>query len=532
MIVVDGRTDEEKLLELLAAGAEETAMDYKSTLDLSGRAGRDSVEFAKDAITMGNLPAGGYIVVGVDGSGAPAHDQPPVDVSQFDSADLRNKVAKYVEAPIHIVSQHHVVDGRAVVLIYVSPNADGLPVPTSSIGQYSRDDGRSVTVFGQGEVLLREGSSNVRLRYAHWNQLLQRYRERVRAEARSEADELIRRVVESLRGTPGGSPSVPLDAGMDDETLVEALVASLESGSSIRVQQFLNDAAVRAGAGDGDTRADRLRALDQIAVIACQAVLYGHEEVFEAAVTALARAYRARLPTAGSVVHLGSDRDRAEHYLDVSVRVMAIGALVVRRGRWEMLARLAVQPIDEFGYVWGSWLRHALTMASRAGLLQGDQGQYSGGAVISMARALVADRPAVRPDYGRGTQLPQVEDLSRDDWLLNSLCEFDLWWCILAVAGRGDGVREQAAFYPSCAAFHQWRSQATLTRIANDPAVRERAFGTTPTGVIADALLTVVNQAVSESHQYGGWWDGLRVDPAVVVFVETHAHGEDPGRTG
>lgn len=175
VIVVDGRTDEEKLLELLATGAEETALDFKATLNLSGRATKDSVEFAKDAISMGNLPSGGYIVVGVDDTGAAAHDQAVVAVDQFDSANLRAKVAKYVEAPTHIVSQHHVVDGRAVVLIYIAPNPDGLPVPISSIGQYVKDNGRSDTVFSVCEVLIREGTSNVRLRYAHWNQLLAQY---------------------------------------------------------------------------------------------------------------------------------------------------------------------------------------------------------------------------------------------------------------------------------------------------------------------------------------------------------------------
>lgn len=212
---------------------------------------------------MGNLPNGGYIVVGVDDHGAPAHDQSPVVDEQFDSATLRAKVARYVETPVHIVSQTHEVDGRTVVLVYAAPNPDGLPVPTSSIGQYAKDDGKMATVFSEGEVLIREGTSNVRLRYAHWHGLLERYRESIKAEARSDADELVRRVVEGFRvGGPAAAPSVPLDAGMDDETLSEALVALLESGSTVRVQQFLNDAGLRAGAGEPELRHERLRALD------------------------------------------------------------------------------------------------------------------------------------------------------------------------------------------------------------------------------------------------------------------------------
>jgi len=170
------------------------------------------VEFAKDAISTGNLPDGGYIVVGVDDHGAPAHDQSPVVAEQFDSAALRAKVTRYVEAPVQIVSQPHEVDGRTVVVVYVAANPDGLPVPTSSIGQCAKGDGKMETVFSDGEVLIREGTSNVRLRYANWHRLLERYRESIKADARSDADELVRRVVEGFRaGGTAAAPSVPLD---------------------------------------------------------------------------------------------------------------------------------------------------------------------------------------------------------------------------------------------------------------------------------------------------------------------------------
>ena len=523
MIVVDGRTDEEKLVELLRAGAEETALDYKATLDLSTKASKDSVEFAKDAISMGNLPSGGYIIVGVDDHGAPAHDQAAIDATQFDSAKLRAKVTRYVEAPVHLVSQSHQVDDRIVIVIYVSPNSDGLPIPTSAIGQYDKGNGKMETVFVEGEVLIREGTSNVRVRYAHWNGLLERYRETIKAEARRDADELIRRVVESFRNGGGSvAATVPLDPGMDDDTFIEALVALFESGSTVRVQQFLNDAAIRAGAGEPDERADRLRALDQVALTACQAILYRQDEVFRLAVTALDKAYTARLLSADSVAWVGTDAARAQHYLDVFIRVLAIGALAVRREAWDLLPVLSNRSVNEGGYEWVSWLRHAVTMASRANLLQDHDGRSRGGQALSLARALAAESPTLRPDFGAGTTLPKPEELAHNDWLLNSLCEFDLWWCILALANRPDS-RDGAAYYPSCAAFHQRRSQPTLTRIATEPEVRKAAFGDTANQVIADSMLAVVKVAVSQSHQYGGWWDGFADDPKVADYVNAHA---------
>ncbi|GEM_PF-1773162 len=522
MIVVDGRTDDEKLRELLGAGAEETALDFKSTLNLASGTSKDSLEFVKDAVSMGNLPTGGYICVGVDDRGRPAHDQAEVVADQFDSAKLRERVLKYVEAPVNIFSQAHQVDGRTVILIFIAPNNDGLPVPLSAIGQYDRGGGRMEIVFSPGEVLLREGTSNVRLRYAHWNSLLARYREMVRAEASSDSNALIRRVLEGIGDSGTGRASVPLDPGMDDATMSDALVALFDSGSTVRVQQFLNDAGMRAAAGGPDDRAERAKALDQIALVACQAVVYRNDGTFELAVEALDKAYKARLLSAAAIEKLGSDRSRAEHYLDVMIRVLALGALAVRVKAWELLKPLSARPVVESGYEWGSWLRHAVTMASRAGLLQKHAGREQGGQVLSLARSLAADSPALRPDYRPDTPLPLADELAHDDWLLNSLCEFDMWWCIIAVASRPQ-LRDGSSYYPSCAAFHQWRSQPTLEHIGTEPDVRRTAFGDISDQVIADATLTVVDMAVQQSHQYGGWWDGFERLPQVAEFIYQNA---------
>lgn len=129
---------------------------------------------------------------------------------------------------------------------------------------------------------------------------------------------------------------------------------------------------------------------------------------------ALERAYNARLLTANSVPWVGNDAARAQHYLDVLVRVLAVGALVVRREAWELLPDLSNRAVKEGGgYEWPSWLRHAVTMASRANLLQDSDGRSKGGQAILLARALVAGSPALRPDYSPDTVLPQSDARSR-----------------------------------------------------------------------------------------------------------------------
>ena len=52
MIVVDGRTDREKLFELLKSGGECNELDFKETLDFSKKI--DELDFVKDAVSMCN----------------------------------------------------------------------------------------------------------------------------------------------------------------------------------------------------------------------------------------------------------------------------------------------------------------------------------------------------------------------------------------------------------------------------------------------------------------------------------------------
>lgn len=515
MIVVDGRTDEEKLLELLATGTEETELDFKATVDLSRGSSRSVLEFVKDAIAMANLPSGGYLIVGVDNRGNPAHEEQRVQVAQFDSAMLRTRIAKYVDAPVHVVAQPHVVDGRDVVLIYVRPNESGLPVPIKAMGQYDDGTGAMKTVFSEGEVLIREGTSNVRLRYAHWDTLLSRYRDRVRAEARTEVDQLISRLTAQMSRHDQHGTSVLLDVGMDDDALISAIPAAFELTTPIAMNRFLN-AAMHVVAGESDIVMSKDRALDLIAAVACQAALFDRPAEFTTAVEALWSAYQAT-PVPGDAVRLsGQDAEHAAHELDVILRVFAVGATVVRTRRWSMLRTLVDRPVSTGQhYVYGTWLWHAIVQASRANLLLDEHGAERGGQVLSLVRRLVASTPLLRPDHGPRATVTAWEALADNDWILNSLCQFDVLWCILAEAlGRG-----HTQFYPSCAAFHQYRSQPVFEEMVNNADARRDTFGALTDGQIAGAIAAVLEFAVGQSHHYGGWWGGTKESPTVARFV-------------
>lgn len=522
VIVVDGRTDEEKLLELLATGAEDTALDFKATVDLSRGSSRSALEFVKDAIAMANLPTGGYLVIGVDDRGKPAHGEQPVNVAQFDSAKLRDRIARYVEAQVHVIAQAHVVEGREVVLIYVRPDESGLPVPMSAIGQYDDGSGAMKTVFSEGEVLIREGTSNVRLRYAHWGTLLSRYRERVRDEARADVDRFVARLAAQLDPRNQSGTAVLLDVAMDDHALTEAIPAAFEAATPVSLQRFLN-AATHVIAGESDIGVSKDRALDLIAAVACQAALFDRPAEFTTAVGALWSAYEAVPFPADGVRLAGKDAEHAAHELGVILRVFAVGAAVVRMQRWSLLSRLVDHPVQVSPrYTYGTWLRHALVQAARANLLLDEQGAERGGQALSLARRLVANTRLLRPDRGAQAPVTDWEELADDDWILNSLCQFDVLWCVLARAlARGGGHGSQ--FYPSCAAFHQYRAQPVLDKIVSDDGARRDTFGSLPDKSIADAITDVLELAVDQSHNYGGWWGGLEESPRVAQFVAAQA---------
>jgi hypothetical protein len=528
MIVVDGRTDEEKLRELLAAGTEQLALDFKATLDLSQKSSADVLHLVKDCVAMGNLPSGGYIVAGVDDTGKPAHDQAPLEVKHFDSADLRARVARYTEAQVHLVAQPHVVDGRDVVLIYVAPNPDGLPVPFSAIGQYQDENKKMQTVFSQGEVVVREGTSNVRLRYAHWPSLLQQYRAQVRAEATQEGNATLAQFVSTLREAsgdrPAGAVTVPLVVGMDWDSFDEALTTHLEAENTVRVQKFLRTAAEVVaehlpGHGGSPTEpSDQYEgALDAIAVVAINGAQYGRDDIYNLAIDALSDTYEAggRTPTF-NVGDIGSDPVSTHHWLAVIERVLAIGRAVVARKQWHLLPQPVYRYVpvaDKYGYE--SWIRHAHIAAARNNLLPDH-----GGNLLSAVRQMLSEKPWLRPDLASPAGYTPKGQIDPTDQLLNQLTEFDLWWCVMA-ATRYSGSGG-SAFYPSCAAFHEYRSRAAIDTIATDEAARAAAFPGVEPAAIAKGLATVITAAVQESNKSGGWWDGAEPGSPAATFINQY----------
>lgn len=182
MIIVDARTDREKLVELRQL-PEQPHLEFKAELDSTAKS--DEVNLVKDAVSMSNRPPGGYILVGINDHGTLALPAGTIaDRARFDGARLGDMIRKYIEGEVHVISQVHEVDSHKVVLIYFPHHRDGLPVPMSKLGQSPGQNGKLVVVFREGDVLVRDGVKNTPLRHAHWNDLLSRRDQRQRGDTR------------------------------------------------------------------------------------------------------------------------------------------------------------------------------------------------------------------------------------------------------------------------------------------------------------------------------------------------------------
>lgn len=502
-IVVDGRTDYEKLVELLGL-PEQTHLDFKAKVDLTRT--EDKVKFVKDAVSMSNRPPGGYILVGVDDGGHPCLPIGSIpDRRRFDGAQLDQLVRRYIEGETHIAAQIHEHQGNEIVVVYVPHHRDGLPVPMSKDGQWELPTGKKQTEFREGEVIVREGAANVALRHAHWLDLLSVYTERVRAEASALANELLRAFVEQRADAraepPGGTSAVPLLVEMDNSSFAEAVGLLAEAGQDTRVRRFLRTLKEPIVSGSLE---QCQAALDKWTIVVAQALDFERPDLAGTAIELLYDAYQ-QIPVAES--------DAVRKRLAAVVRLYAVGSLMVRLSAWSTLRQLVLRRVLSPGYddYWySSWIRQGQVEASRANLLP-DDGPDN--VLISSARKLAADHSAMRPDLD---PVPPAGEAGVNDPLLDSICQFDFAYClIVAIDGHDNG-----GFYPSSAMLHEYRTRPLANKVSSQPEVRAELLPNATDADVAEALEKVYEFASREALRLtGDWWDA---PPQAQRFIDHH----------
>jgi hypothetical protein len=282
------------------------------------------------------------------------------------------------------------------------------------------------------------------------------------------------------------------------------------ASNDLQLRQFLR--SVKHSIRADTPLAESERALDKWTIIACQALYYERYDLVEMAIKLLYEAYAA-LPATGV--------ELTEKRLAVVIRLYALGSLAVRLNAWKTIRSIVHRPAKAHpmdpNYLHSSWIRQGHVEAARAGLTGADD---TSGNVISVSRRLLVADPSMRPDLPDAL-VPAAGNIGDDDQLLNTLCQFDILYCLLVATEGQTPVR---SFYPSSAAFNETRADPILVTVVVDSDVRAALFPNSTDAVVAEAIHTVVRLAMQEAFKFGGSWWGP--PPSVQAFLTGNGQQE------
>jgi len=200
-------------------------------------------------------------------------------------------------------------------------------------------------------------------------------------------------------------------------------------------------------------------------------------------------------------------------WLDVIVRLEAVGALAVRLEKWSLVRQLALMPVAGERDPYHLFaLRHGLTMATRANLFERHEGtQKVQLSLLIMAQECVERLEALSADFP-----------SHEEAVLNSLCQFDVLAALAAI--NVGGSPDTRYYYTNFARFHTRRSEPALRRMIEDSSVRAQLFNGGD-DALALAIRVLDRLATREAFRFNGW-DDLR-DPIILDFLSQHPQDED-----
>jgi hypothetical protein len=513
MPVIEPNATKDKLLQLLDEGVESETLDYKETCDLSSK--EDQVEAAKDLGAM--LVDGGFIVIGADSQGRPTGRFTEDQAKLFDEATLRAKLAKWIPEPFDLKVGVHHHGGNLLAVVYIGPNPKRCCIFKAD-GQYLKN-GKQVTAFRACDIFIRHGTASERAQQHDLDRIFARaeqvWAERARERFAADLERALAAAQTAQTATAG--PAAALTWKVDGTTFTRLVVEQLRRGDEIPVRlltdQMWRDAATLVRTGEGNELGVLL---DRLACLAAIGLELDRRPVFERALWTFIKVYEQGFDGNGvpllSVTPLRIAAQRL--WVAVVERVMAVRALAVRRRDWAAVRDLALQaprgehhPNGRIEGYYGNWLRHALTHAARANLLdEDDQGRKVQVSLLGRALANASQLDCLRPDL-----------LADDDRLLSSICQFDLLAC---VSGINQGRRVGSAFfYPNFARYFAHRSEPAVRTLLDDPSARAALF---PDGdqELADVLRAVDEQAQREGFAFSGW-TGFE-DPTIVRFLQEH----------
>lgn len=471
----------EQLEYLLGLGHETQALDYKVSCDLGDR--RAIVELAKDVASM--QIDGGYIVVGADNAGVPAPPGiPDRDRQKFDEANLRPKLAPYLPEPFELHTAIHTIRDCTLAVIRVAPRPDGFCVFVKD-GTYDDEKGRKQTVFRQGEVFARHGTSNERWRQSDVDRIRQNMASTLKESWWAEREEDQRR----REGVTHGAqqviygPVTNYTWHIDAATFDAATLELFRANDDIPLRRLLNEASADAteavAAGDID---ELTTIIARVVAVAAQAITYRRPAWFNESLDSLSRIYRLGFDAQGYNRNTGISEDL---WLIMIEHVLGLGALAVRRRDWNAVRALAVTPPGGAGESYASWLRHGLTMAARSRRLDDAK------SLVTRSAERVAEIPSLRPDIS-----------TEDNNVISSICQFDMLAVLTIIAASGS--LSGSNWYPNFARFYSVRTEPAVQQLLSDADMRATLFPR-PDNELAAALREVDRTSRSEGVRFSGW---------------------------
>jgi hypothetical protein len=461
---------------------------------------RDVLELAKDVAAM--QIDGGFIVVGADNQGVLTGELREDDVLLLDESKIRPKLARYLPEPFEIRCAHYVIEGKHAAIIYVAPNPEGFCIFKATGNHAERP------VFRAGEVYARHGTSSEPWRQADIKKIFEK---RIAAEKENWRREFALYLEEAQRGSQmqmlSRAPAAALTWQLDEENFIGVVTEQLRVGDVIPLTLLINRLPTEAKTLLTSDRADDfLTLLDRLTCLAALFLNLDKSKEFDRAVEALNKIYDIGLSQSGdgkSDLALKSSR----LWLEIIRRVYALGALAVRRENWNAVRILIVQrPIGLVrGEFYNNWLRHALTMAARAGdFYQHQDGRQVEVPLLSLGQQTALNHRCLSEDVDAET-------------LLDSIVQFDVFFNVVAISSQTQ--TSGSDYYPNFSRFFSQRSDPGFRRIVEDSAMR-KALSIPDGSQLAHLLRRLFETADHESSRYSGW-SGV-FDRVVRTFLDAY----------
>jgi serine/threonine-protein kinase HipA len=302
------------------------------------------------------------------------------------------------------------------------------------------------------------------------------------------------------------APLGAVTAQMDTDDLLASALELARRGDAVALRYLVNDARVRAAdlVGHDEIVPELALLLDKLVSLAAAFMTYELNEWRDRTLALLPRIYSMPLRPGDARRFAYSTRipgdEVAPHvWLELLVRVEALGSLAVRERAWAVVRSLSLQQPAGLTDYDKNWLRHAVTMTSRAQLLPED------GGLLALAGEAVMRLPALHEDV-----MPRDEEAVPD-----SVAQFDFLWNVASALAAGE-VNGSTCF-PSFAYVEQAHVQPIADELVASDAMRD-ALGAGDDAALAWALRELGDLAQRQGMGRGGFqgWYGTSVG----AFIE------------